>query len=83
MTEIDLNAGDHVVVKCIGDYLGFTIGNTYEAVVSKVYHDKVLSLVFDCDDDGDDRYVCEVLARDDSEDQKFLVIELNGIFVER
>lgn len=50
---------------------------------AKVYHDKVLSLVFDCDDDGDDRYVCEVLARDDSEDQKFLVIELNGIFVER
>lgn len=31
MTKIDLNAGDHVVVKCIGDYLGFTIGNTYEA----------------------------------------------------
>lgn len=81
MEKINLQPGDTILAECISDYLGFTVGLVYEANVARIYWDHVLSLVFDCDDDGDDRYVAALLAEDGYENQKFSIVEHNGIVI--
>ncbi|WP_105492330.1 hypothetical protein [Escherichia coli] len=81
MEKINLQPGDNVLAECIGTYLGFTVGNVYEANVQRIYSDHVLSLVFDCDDDGDDRYVAATLAEEGNESQKFSIVEHNGFVI--